>query len=189
MGVLEIAQRLRNLASDPEHRHAIVHDQHMLPTLTVFLENSAETPEVRRTTLDTLEYLAMHAPNRLAMRSEPGLTAAVRLSFAKNFKNSRNGSFFFFFFVGLQLLSVAEKTDSGVCARLARSILAAVAETHPSVAAAMNADPFETPCKERVELPATLVAQANAAKLRDATVVDFTFFVKVRRPRRNVHFF
>ena len=36
MGVLEIAERLRSLASDPEHRHAIVHDQHMLPTLTVW---------------------------------------------------------------------------------------------------------------------------------------------------------
>jgi hypothetical protein len=150
MGVLEIAERLRTLASDPEHRHAIVHDQHMLPTLTVFLENSSETPAVRRATLETLEYLAMHSPNRLAMRTEPGLSAA--------------------------LLGVAEKTDSGVSARLARSILAAIAEPSPGSAAAMAADPFETPCKERVEVPTALL---NANKLRDATISDYTFFVKV----------
>jgi hypothetical protein len=149
MGVLEIAERLRTLASDPEHRHAIVHDQHMLPTLTVFLENSSETPAVRRATLETLEYLAMHAPNRLAMRTEPGLSAA--------------------------LLAVAEKTDSGVSARLARSILAAIAEPTPGAAAAMAMDPFETPCKERVEVPTALL---NANKLRDATISDYTFFVK-----------
>jgi hypothetical protein len=91
-GVLGIAERLRTLASDPEHRHAIVHDQHMLSTLTVFLENSADTPAVRRTTLDTLEYLAMHAPNRLAMRSEPGLSAAVR----KKKKRKKTVNFFKF---------------------------------------------------------------------------------------------
>jgi hypothetical protein len=86
---------------------------------------------------------------------------------------------------------VAEKTDSGVCARLARSILAAIAETPASAAAAMNADPFETPCKvtERVEVPASLVAQANAAKLRDASVVDHTFFVKVPAAIRRLCFF
>jgi hypothetical protein len=162
MGVLEIAERLRTLASDPEHRHAIVHDQHMLPTLTVFLENSAETPAVRRATLDTLEYLAMHAPNRLAMRSEPGLSAA--------------------------LLSVAEKTDSGVSARLARSILAAIAEPSPAAMAAMAADPFETPCKERVEVPHALL-NANNNKLRDATISDYTFFVKASLHRLQKYFF
>ena len=39
MGVLDVAQRLRALAADPEHRRGIVAEQGMLPTLTVFLEN------------------------------------------------------------------------------------------------------------------------------------------------------
>ena len=75
MGVLDVAERLRTLASDPEHRRGIVAEQGMLPTLTVFLENGDAA--VRRATLDTLELLAREPRNCAPMLAEPGLAAAL----------------------------------------------------------------------------------------------------------------
>ncbi|KAL5473523.1 hypothetical protein EMCRGX_G028014 [Ephydatia muelleri] len=76
MDVLNVVQQLRDLASDPQNRAAIVRDQGCLPGLVIFLDN--EDPQVVLTALEALYYLAQVPSNRLLMKNEVGLVLSLR---------------------------------------------------------------------------------------------------------------
>ncbi|XP_029903745.1 armadillo repeat containing 1, like [Myripristis murdjan] len=75
MDALSIVSQLRDLASEPMNREAIVQDQGCLPGLVLFLDH--EDPEVVFATLQTLHYLAKLPPNITTMKNELGMMVSL----------------------------------------------------------------------------------------------------------------
>ncbi|CAL1586323.1 unnamed protein product [Knipowitschia caucasica] len=75
MDALSVVTQLRDLASEPQNREAIVQDQGCLPGLVLFLDH--KSPEVLFATLQTLRYLAEMAPNIPTMKNELGMMVSL----------------------------------------------------------------------------------------------------------------
>ncbi|XP_028997085.1 armadillo repeat containing 1, like [Betta splendens] len=72
---LSVVSQLRDLASEPQNREAIVQDQGCLPGLVLFLDH--KNPEVLFATLQTLRYLAEFSPNIPNMKNELGMMVSL----------------------------------------------------------------------------------------------------------------
>ncbi|KAK2890241.1 armadillo repeat containing 1, like [Channa argus] len=75
MDALSVVSQLRDLASEPQNREAIVQDQGCLPGLVLFLDH--KDPEVLLATLQTLRYLAELSPNIPTMKNELGMMVSL----------------------------------------------------------------------------------------------------------------
>ncbi|XP_077366556.1 armadillo repeat containing 1, like isoform X2 [Festucalex cinctus] len=75
MDALSVVSQLRDLASEPQNREAIVQDQGCLPGLVLFLDH--QSPEVLLATLQTLRYLAELSPNIPTMKNELGMMVSL----------------------------------------------------------------------------------------------------------------
>ncbi|KAL4661005.1 armadillo repeat-containing protein 1-like isoform X1 [Arapaima gigas] len=75
MDALPVVNQLRDLASEPKNREAIVKDQGCLPGLVLFLDH--QDPQVLFSTLQTLRYLAEAPLNRERMRNELGMMLSL----------------------------------------------------------------------------------------------------------------
>ncbi|XP_054617460.1 armadillo repeat containing 1, like isoform X1 [Dunckerocampus dactyliophorus] len=75
MDALSVVSQLRDLASEPQNREAIVQDQGCLPGLVLFLDH--QSPEVLLATLQTLRYLAELSPNIPPMENELGMMVSL----------------------------------------------------------------------------------------------------------------
>ncbi|XP_071775120.1 armadillo repeat containing 1, like [Centroberyx gerrardi] len=75
MDALSVVSQLRDLASEPQNREAIVQDQGCLPGLVLFLDH--QNPEVLFATLQTLRYLAELSPNIPTMKNELGMMVSL----------------------------------------------------------------------------------------------------------------
>ncbi|KPP60805.1 armadillo repeat-containing protein 1-like, partial [Scleropages formosus] len=75
MDTLSVVDQLRDLASEPQNREAIVQDQGCLPGLVLFLDHL--DPQVLFSTLQTLRYLAEAPLNRERMRKELGMMVSL----------------------------------------------------------------------------------------------------------------
>ncbi|XP_069813635.1 armadillo repeat-containing protein 1 [Dendropsophus ebraccatus] len=73
---LSVVNQLRDLASDPLNRRAIVQDQGCLPGLILFLDHP--NPQVVYSALLALRYLAECRANREKMRSELGMMLSLQ---------------------------------------------------------------------------------------------------------------
>ncbi|KAG8570746.1 hypothetical protein GDO81_011396 [Engystomops pustulosus] len=73
---LAVVNQLRDLASDPLNRRAIVQDQGCLPGLILFLDHP--NPQVVYSALLALRYLAECRANREKMRSELGMMLSLQ---------------------------------------------------------------------------------------------------------------
>ncbi|XP_033645323.1 armadillo repeat-containing protein 1-like [Asterias rubens] len=76
MDVCAVVKQLRELASDPKNREAIVKDQGCLPGLVLFLDN--EDSNVVTTALETLQFLAECPSNRPVMKKELGMLISLQ---------------------------------------------------------------------------------------------------------------
>ncbi|KAM3861395.1 armadillo repeat containing 1, like [Diretmus argenteus] len=76
MDALSVVSQLRDLASEPQNREAIVQDQGCLPGLVLFLDH--QDPEVLFATLQTLRYLAELPPNIPTMKNELGMMVSLQ---------------------------------------------------------------------------------------------------------------
>ncbi|XP_058469373.1 armadillo repeat containing 1, like [Solea solea] len=72
---LSVVSQLRDLASEPQNRAAIVQDQGCLPGLVLFLDH--QNSEVLFATLQTLRYLAELPPNIPTMNNELGMMVSL----------------------------------------------------------------------------------------------------------------
>ncbi|XP_019751838.1 armadillo repeat containing 1, like [Hippocampus comes] len=75
MDALSVVSQLRDLASEPQNREAIVQDQGCLPGLVLFLDH--QSPDVLLATLQTLRYLAELSPNIPTMKNELGMMVSL----------------------------------------------------------------------------------------------------------------
>ncbi|XP_076025599.1 armadillo repeat containing 1, like [Genypterus blacodes] len=75
MDALSVVSQLRDLASEPQNREAIVQDQGCLPGLVLFLDH--KNPDVLFATLQTLRYLAELTPNISTMKNELGMMVSL----------------------------------------------------------------------------------------------------------------
>ncbi|KAF7658571.1 hypothetical protein LDENG_00010970 [Lucifuga dentata] len=75
MDALSVVSQLRDLASEPQNREAIVKDQGCLPGLVLFLDHRDR--EVLFATLQTLRYLAELSPNISLMKNELGMMVSL----------------------------------------------------------------------------------------------------------------
>ncbi|XP_069462856.1 armadillo repeat-containing protein 1-like isoform X2 [Ambystoma mexicanum] len=75
MNALSVVNHLRDLASDPQNREAIVKDAGCLPGLILFLDNSDSC--VLRSALQALSYLSECPSNREAMKNELGMMVSL----------------------------------------------------------------------------------------------------------------
>ncbi|XP_028857900.1 armadillo repeat-containing protein 1-like [Denticeps clupeoides] len=75
MDALSVVTQLRDLASEPQNREAIVQDQGCLPGLVLFLDH--KDPQVQFATLQTLRYLAESATNVDRMKGELGMMVSL----------------------------------------------------------------------------------------------------------------
>ncbi|XP_057678347.1 armadillo repeat containing 1, like [Corythoichthys intestinalis] len=75
MDALSVVSQLRDLASEPQNREAIVQDQGCLPGLVLFLDH--RSPEVLLATLQTLRYLAELSLNISTMKNELGMMVSL----------------------------------------------------------------------------------------------------------------
>ncbi|KAL6483095.1 hypothetical protein MHYP_G00079670 [Metynnis hypsauchen] len=75
MDALSVVSQLRDLASEPQNREAIVRDQGCLPGLVLFLDH--KDPQVVFTTLQTLRYLAESTQNINTMKNELGMMVTL----------------------------------------------------------------------------------------------------------------
>ncbi|KAL2082462.1 hypothetical protein ACEWY4_022280 [Coilia grayii] len=75
MDALAVVTQLRDLASEPQNREAIVQDQGCLPGLVLFLDH--KDPNVLLTTLQTLRYLAEWPVNIDTMKNELGMMVSL----------------------------------------------------------------------------------------------------------------
>uniref|UniRef100_A0A3P9K3L5 Armadillo repeat-containing protein 1 n=1 Tax=Oryzias latipes TaxID=8090 RepID=A0A3P9K3L5_ORYLA len=75
MDALSVVCQLRDLASEPQNREAIVQDQGCLPGLVLFLDH--QDAEVLFATLQTLRYLAELTPNITTMKNELGMMVSL----------------------------------------------------------------------------------------------------------------
>ncbi|XP_038655347.1 armadillo repeat containing 1, like isoform X1 [Scyliorhinus canicula] len=71
MDALSVVSQLRDLASEPQNREAIVKDKGCLPGLVLFLDHY--NLQVLHCALQALQYLAECPSNRVIMRSELGM--------------------------------------------------------------------------------------------------------------------
>ncbi|XP_007257901.2 armadillo repeat containing 1, like isoform X2 [Astyanax mexicanus] len=75
MDALSVVSQLRDLASEPQNREAIVQDQGCLPGLVLFLDH--KDPQVVFATLQTLRYLAESSQNINIMKNELGMMVTL----------------------------------------------------------------------------------------------------------------
>ncbi|XP_036419786.1 armadillo repeat-containing protein 1-like isoform X1 [Colossoma macropomum] len=75
MDALSVVSQLRDLASEPQNREAIVQDQGCLPGLVLFLDH--KDPQVVFTSLQTLRYLAESTQNINTMKNELGMMVTL----------------------------------------------------------------------------------------------------------------
>ncbi|XP_063079203.1 armadillo repeat containing 1, like [Engraulis encrasicolus] len=75
MDALAVVTQLRDLASEPQNREAIVQDQGCLPGLVLFLDH--KDPNVLLATLQTLRYLAEWTVNIDTMKNELGMMVSL----------------------------------------------------------------------------------------------------------------
>ncbi|XP_051962098.1 armadillo repeat-containing protein 1-like [Xyrauchen texanus] len=75
MDALSVVTQLRDLASEPQNREAIVQDQGCLPGLVLFLDH--KDPKVLFATLQTLRYLAELPRNINTMKNELGMIVSL----------------------------------------------------------------------------------------------------------------
>ncbi|XP_036447724.1 armadillo repeat containing 1, like [Colossoma macropomum] len=75
MDALSVVSQLRDLASEPQNREAIVRDQGCLPGLVLFLDH--KDPQVVFTTLQTMRYLAESSQNINTMKNELGMMVTL----------------------------------------------------------------------------------------------------------------
>lgn len=75
MDALSVVTQLRDLASEPQNREAIVQDQGCLPGLVLFLDH--KDPQVLFATLQTLRYLAESPRNINTMKNELGMMVSL----------------------------------------------------------------------------------------------------------------
>ncbi|XP_049613615.1 armadillo repeat containing 1, like [Syngnathus scovelli] len=75
MDALSVVSQLRDLASEPQNRAAIVQDQGCLPGLVLFLDH--QSPQVLLATLQTLRYVAELSPNIPTMKNELGMMVSL----------------------------------------------------------------------------------------------------------------
>ncbi|CDQ98196.1 unnamed protein product [Oncorhynchus mykiss] len=75
MDALSVVTQLRDLASEPQNREAIVQDQGCLPGLVLFLDH--QDPQVLFATLQTMRYLAEWPLNVTTMKNELGMMVSL----------------------------------------------------------------------------------------------------------------
>lgn len=75
MDALSVVSQLRDLASEPQNREAIVQDQGCLPGLVLFLDH--QDCQVLFATLQTLRYLAESHQNISIMKNELGMMVSL----------------------------------------------------------------------------------------------------------------
>ncbi|XP_072553131.1 armadillo repeat containing 1, like [Salminus brasiliensis] len=75
MDALSVVSQLRDLASEPQNREAIVQDQGCLPGLVLFLDH--KDTQVVFATLQTLRYLAESSQNVNSMKNELGMMVTL----------------------------------------------------------------------------------------------------------------
>ncbi|KAL0967120.1 hypothetical protein UPYG_G00248030 [Umbra pygmaea] len=75
MDALSVVSQLRDLASEPQNREAIVQDQGCLPGLVLFLDH--QDTQVLFATLQTLRYLAEWPLNIPTMKNELGMMVSL----------------------------------------------------------------------------------------------------------------
>ncbi|XP_051517288.1 armadillo repeat-containing protein 1-like [Myxocyprinus asiaticus] len=75
MDALSVVTQLRDLASEPQNREAIVQDQGCLPGLVLFLDH--KDSKVLFATLQTLRYLAESPQNINTMKNELGMMVSL----------------------------------------------------------------------------------------------------------------
>jgi len=75
MDALAVVTQLRDLASEPQNREAIVQDQGCLPGLVLFLDH--KDPNVLIATLQALRYLAEWTVNIETMKNELGMMVSL----------------------------------------------------------------------------------------------------------------
>ncbi|KAG7460823.1 hypothetical protein MATL_G00202890 [Megalops atlanticus] len=75
MDALAVVTQLRDLASEPQNREAIVQDQGCLPGLVLFLDH--QDSQVQYSTLQTLRYLAELPLNINTMKNELGMMVSL----------------------------------------------------------------------------------------------------------------
>ncbi|XP_035278659.1 armadillo repeat containing 1, like [Anguilla anguilla] len=75
MDALAVVTQLRDLASEPQNREAIVQDQGCLPGLVLFLDH--QDSQVLYSTLQTLRYLAESPLNINIMKNELGMMVSL----------------------------------------------------------------------------------------------------------------
>ncbi|KAJ8275286.1 hypothetical protein COCON_G00099110 [Conger conger] len=75
MDALSVVTQLRDLASEPQNREAIVQDQGCLPGLVLFLDH--QDSQVLYSTLQTLRYLAESPLNIKTMKNELGMMVSL----------------------------------------------------------------------------------------------------------------
>ncbi|KAI4897330.1 hypothetical protein NFI96_015476, partial [Prochilodus magdalenae] len=81
MDALSVVSQLRDLASEPQNREAIVRDQGCLPGLVLFLDH--KDPQVVFATLLTLRYLAESTQNINTMKNELGMMVTLEALMSK----------------------------------------------------------------------------------------------------------
>ncbi|XP_067840916.1 armadillo repeat containing 1, like [Heptranchias perlo] len=75
MDALSVVSQLRDLASEPQNREAIVQDKGCLPGLVLFLDHC--NPQVLHCALQALRYLAEYPSNREIMKNELGMMVSL----------------------------------------------------------------------------------------------------------------
>uniref|UniRef100_A0A4W5L0V8 Armadillo repeat-containing protein 1 n=1 Tax=Hucho hucho TaxID=62062 RepID=A0A4W5L0V8_9TELE len=75
MDALSVVTQLRDLASEPQNREAIVQDQGCLPGLVLFLDHQDQ--QVLFATLQTMRYLAECSLNITTMKNELGMMVSL----------------------------------------------------------------------------------------------------------------
>ncbi|XP_026881629.2 armadillo repeat containing 1, like [Electrophorus electricus] len=85
MDALSVVTQLRDLASEPQTREAIVQDQGCLPGLVLFLDH--KDPRVLFATLQTLRYLAELPQNVNTMKNELGMMVSLEALMEKSGPN------------------------------------------------------------------------------------------------------
>ncbi|KAI1897669.1 hypothetical protein AGOR_G00085640 [Albula goreensis] len=85
MDALSVVTQLRDLASEPQNREAIVRDQGCLPGLVLFLDH--QDSRVLYSTLQTLRYLAESPFNINTMKNELGMMVSLENLMERDWAN------------------------------------------------------------------------------------------------------
>lgn len=89
MDALSVVTQLRDLASEPQNREAIVQDQGCLPGLVLFLDH--QDPQVLFATLQTMRYLAEWPLNITTMKNELGMMVSLVTLMERSVHSLRSG--------------------------------------------------------------------------------------------------